>query len=84
MKYSDLDINGHFNSIKYMEHLLDLFEPDLFRKKEVKRFEITYLSEGRYGMPLTLHKKETDADHYTMAICHEGKAICRATAEFRY
>ena len=80
VKYSDLDINGHFNSIKYMEHLLDLFELDLFREKEVSRFEIAYLSEGRYGMPLTLHKKELDINQYGMAICHEEKAICRAMA----
>ena len=82
VKYSDLDINGHFNSVKFMEHFLDLFELDLFREKEVKRFEISYLSEGQYGMPLTLHKKETEPDKYTMAICNEGKAICRATAEW--
>ena len=80
VKYSDLDINGHFNSIKYMEHLLDLFALDLFREKEVKRFEIAYLSEGKYDMALMLHKKETKPDTYTMAICHEGKAICRANA----
>ena len=80
VKYSDLDINGHFNSIKYMEHLLDLFELDLFREKEVKRFEIAYLSEGKYDMALALHKKETQPDTFTMAICHEGKAICRAMA----
>jgi acyl-ACP thioesterase len=82
VKYSDLDINGHFNSIKYMEHLLDLFDLDLFILKEVKRFEIAYLSEGKYGMPLTLHKKKTAADRYGMAICHEGKAICRAVADW--
>ncbi|MDR2775230.1 MAG: acyl-[acyl-carrier-protein] thioesterase [Tannerella sp.] len=82
VKYSDLDINGHFNSIKYMEHLLDLFDLDLFTRKEVQRFEIAYISEGRYGMPLTLHKKETAADSYCMAICREGKAICRAAAEW--
>jgi len=80
VRYSDLDINGHFNSIKYMEHLLDLFELDMFREKEVKRFEISFLSEGKYDMALMLHKKETAPDTYTMAICHEGKAICRAIA----
>ena len=78
VKYSDLDINGHLNSIKYMEHLLDMFELDLFRQKEVKRFEISYLSEGMYGMELTLHKKEMSENRYNMAICHDGKAICRA------
>lgn len=80
VKYSDLDINGHFNSIKYMEHLLDLFDLELFREKEVSRFEVAYLSEGRYGMPLTLHHKAIETDNYQMAICHEGKAICRARA----
>jgi len=80
VKYSDLDINEHFNSIKYIEHLLDLFDLDLFSSKEVKRFEISYLSEGRYDMPLTLHKKEIEQGIYNMAMCHEGKAICRATA----
>ena len=38
IKYSDLDINGHLNSIKYMEHLLDLFDLDLFKTKDIKRF----------------------------------------------
>jgi len=80
VKYSDLDINGHFNSIKYMEHLIDLFDLDLFRTKEITRFEIAYLSEGTYNMPLTLHLKEASPDSYLMAICHEGKAICRAKA----
>lgn len=78
VKYSDLDINGHFNSIKYMEHLLDLFDLDLFKSKEIKRFEISYVSEGRYGMELALYKKATGPDTYNMAISHEGKAICRA------
>ena len=78
VKYSDLDINGHLNSIKYIEHLLDMFELDLFLQNEIKHFEISYLSEGRYGMELALHKKEMSEDRYIMAICHEGKAICRA------
>jgi acyl-ACP thioesterase len=82
VKYSDLDINGHFNSLKYIEHILDLFEPDLFREKEIRRFEIAYLSEGRYGMPLALHRKEMEPDRYNMAVCHEGKAICRAMADW--
>ncbi|MDR0757851.1 MAG: acyl-[acyl-carrier-protein] thioesterase [Tannerella sp.] len=80
IRYSDLDINGHFNSIKYMEHLLDMFDIALFEEKEVRRFEIIYLSESRYGMPLTMHMADAGAGRYNMAVCHEGKAICRAAA----
>lgn len=78
VKYSDLDVNGHLNSIKYMEHLLDLFDISLFREKEISRFEIAYQSEGKYGMELTLHNQEVSPGKYNMAICNDGKAISRA------
>lgn len=78
IRYSDLDINGHLNSIKYMEHLLDLFDLEWFETKELKRFEIAYQSEGKYGMELGLHSKEVSPGKFNMAICHGEKAICRA------
>jgi acyl-ACP thioesterase len=78
VKYSDMDVNGHLNSIKYIEHLLDRFDIEMYRKKTVSRFEIAYLSEGKYGMLLTFHTAETSPGKYSQAVCHEGKAICRA------
>lgn len=79
VRYSDLDVNGHFNSIKYIEHILNLFELERFRTHTVRRFEIHYLSEGRYGMELTLHQKETEPGRDAVAVCDSGgKAICRA------
>ncbi|MGM9759047.1 MAG: acyl-[acyl-carrier-protein] thioesterase [Parabacteroides sp.] len=83
VKYSDLDINGHLNSIKYIEHLLDLFDIELFRTRRVSRFEIAYQSEGRYGMLLDLHLLETAPGVYSMAICHEDKSICRAVVNWQ-
>ena len=46
-KYSDIDINGHVNSIKYIEHILDLFPMEMFREKSVRRFEMAYGAESR-------------------------------------
>lgn len=83
VKYSDLDVNGHLNSIKYMEHLLDMFDIEMYKEKEISRFEIAYLSEGWYGMDLSLHKAETAPDKYGMSICHEDKAICRAAVSWK-
>ncbi|RHJ93526.1 acyl-[acyl-carrier-protein] thioesterase [Parabacteroides bouchesdurhonensis] len=83
VKYSDLDINGHLNSIKYMEHLLDLFDIGMFREKEISRFEIAYQAEGKYGMMLGLHLAEAAPGKYDMAICHDEKAICRAAVTWK-
>lgn len=69
--------------MKYIEHLLDLFDIDQFKTREIGRLEIAYQSEGKQGMPLTLHKAESAPDKQDMAICHEGKAICRAAVTWR-
>lgn len=83
VKYSDLDINGHFSSIKYMEHLLDLFDIEMYKQKEINRFEIAYQAEGKYGMELMLHAKESAPCKYNMVICNDGKAICRAAVTWK-
>lgn len=83
VKYSDLDINKHLNSIKYIEHLLDNFNMKMFEEKEISRFEIAYQAEGHYGMELNIHSKQTEAEHYNMAITHDGKAICRASVTWK-
>ena len=44
--YNDVDINGHINSIKYIEHVLNLWDVDWYREHQIKRFEIAYTSEG--------------------------------------
>jgi acyl-ACP thioesterase len=58
VKYSDVDINKHLNSMKYIEHFINLFDFDLFREKEIRRFEINYISEAYFGSTIDLLKKE--------------------------
>jgi medium-chain acyl-[acyl-carrier-protein] hydrolase len=45
VKYSDIDINGHVNSIRYIQWISDCFSLDCYRKCQVKRFEINYMTE---------------------------------------
>ncbi len=83
VKYSDLDINGHINSVKYIERLLDLFDIDRFRTGEIARMEVAYLSEGKPGMPLIFHKAESAPGKYDLAVLSGGNAICRAAVAWR-
>ena len=44
--YTDLDINGHVNSIRYIEMMLDLFPAKQFEASPVKRLEVAYSAEA--------------------------------------
>ena len=83
VRYSDLDINGHMNSMKYVEHFLDLFDKTQFETHEATRLDIAYLTEGRYGMTLQLCCQPTDDDSYLLSAAAEGKAVCRARLRWR-
>lgn len=58
VKYSDVDINKHLNSMKYIEHIVDVFDIGMFREKEIRRIEINYILEGHYGTKLDILKQE--------------------------
>ncbi len=54
-RYSDLDINGHVNSIRYVEMVLDLFSETLAQGGRVKRIEMAYCTESYLGDRLALY-----------------------------
>jgi acyl-ACP thioesterase len=47
--FSDLDINQHFNSVKYVERVLDSFSLDFMNGHEPSELEVNYLKEGQAG-----------------------------------
>ena len=56
--YSDVDINGHINSIKYIEHILDLFPREQFAQQRIRRFDIAYKAESYWGDALNFFVEE--------------------------
>lgn len=62
--YNDVDINGHINSIKYIEHVLNLWDLDWYREHQIKRFEIAYTSESHQGDSLSFYRtSSTDEEN---------------------
>ena len=59
--YNDVDINGHINSVKYIEHVLDLWPMEWYREHPVRRFEIAYVAEAHGGDRLSFYR-ETVSD----------------------
>ena len=73
--YSDLDINGHTNSIKYIEHILDLFPMDTFKDKQVKRFEMAYVAESYYGDTLSFYLEEKNENEYDIEVKKNNQEV---------
>jgi acyl-ACP thioesterase len=82
--YSDIDINGHVNSVKYMEHLLNLFPLDYIKTHRLHRFEIAYSAESYFGDTLSFfEEKKGDGECYEIEIRKsDGEAACRSKIEF--
>ena len=85
-KYSDIDVNGHVNSIRYIEHILDLFPLDFYRDRRVRRFEIAYVAESYYGDTLSFYMDDEGDGRYAVEIkkLAEGaeEPVCRASVVF--
>ena len=81
--YNDVDINGHINSVKYIEHVLDLWDLDWYRNHQVKRFEIAYVAEAHAGDSLSFYQEQTGDDEYCIRIVRtDGTECCRSRVVF--
>ena len=66
--YNDVDVNGHINSVKYIEHILDLFDLDYYKTHFLQRFEIAYVAESHQGDRLNFYQEEVDEGEYCIKI----------------
>ena len=77
--YSDVDINGHVNSIKYIEHILDLFPLETYSAKRIRRFEIAYKAETHVGDSLSFYIQSINENEKGIEIRkNESEVVCQA------
>ena len=82
--YNDVDINGHINSVKYIEHVLDLWPLDWYRDHDVHRFEIAYVAEAHAGDQLSFYREQTVDNEFCVRIVRQdGTECCRSKILFR-
>ena len=81
--YSDIDVNGHVNSVRYIEHVLDLFPLERFRSQRVRRFEIAYVAESYWGDTLSFFVDEKAEGEFDIEIRKNGaEPVCRSRVIF--
>ena len=81
--YNDVDINGHINSVKYIEHVLDLWPLEWYREHGLRRFEIAYVAEAHQGDRLSLYREQAAGNEFCVRICKDDDTeVCRSKVVF--
>ena len=81
--YHDIDINGHVNSVKYIEHVIDLWDIPWHREHQIKRFDIAYVAETHPGDQLHFYREQVSPLTYCVRIVKTDQAtqtnteVCR-------
>jgi len=78
VRYSDIDINKHMNSAKYIEHAVNTFDLNIFREKFIHKFEIVFLAEGMFGDKLKLYKQCLSDDECIIDTKKGDESVCRS------
>ncbi len=83
VKFGDIDINQHMNSIRYIEHALDLFPSELYFHHFLNRIEVQYGQETSFNDHLTLvNNKMDDNSMYVEFRKESGEPACKIRLYF--
>ena len=87
VKYSDIDVNGHLNSMKYIDHVMDLFSLDHYRNYQLRRMEIAYVAEGHFGDTVRIYHIDEGEQTYAFKLCRveeeQETELCRVKLSFK-
>ncbi|MFH1052146.1 MAG: acyl-ACP thioesterase domain-containing protein [bacterium] len=78
--YSDIDINKHVTSSRYIQMMLDAFSLEHHQNFNIKKFEINFLSEVLYGDKLEVKMEMMSENEYIIELVKlkDLKVACRS------
>jgi medium-chain acyl-[acyl-carrier-protein] hydrolase len=84
VSFSDLDIVGHVNNVKYMEWCMDAIPLEIHLNHELAELEINFLHEAKYGEEIQLNHSESGQRFMVNAVnTSTNKECVRARMQFR-
>ncbi|MBO4418057.1 MAG: hypothetical protein J5801_08115 [Bacteroidales bacterium] len=79
VSYSDIDFNGHTNSMQYLQWMLDAYPIEKIYDRKISRLEIIYVKEVLYGETVDVYYKDCDDDITLFAVkAADGSDCVRA------
>ena len=81
--YSDIDINGHMNSIRYIDHILDAMPIEYLNTHDITDITVAYMQEGSATEELSYGIKELEQNHYIAQVTKEN-GVSASRFELRF
>jgi acyl-ACP thioesterase len=82
--YSDLDVNGHVNNVKYLEYILDSFALDFFKTHNLKQLDMNFLNEAFYEDRIEIRTQKIQENYVHSLFRDNGKTeLCRAKTNWK-
>lgn len=79
VRYSDLDVNDHVNSVSYIAWLLDCYSTEFHQQHRLKLLEINYVGETRAAESVSVHAACESTGTFLHSITKAGgEEVCRA------
>lgn len=82
-KYTDIDINQHLTTVKYIDYLFDTYDLEFIKKNTPKELTFNFLKEIKFGTELIMNRYESDNIHFFELINTQNKTVC-FRAELKY
>lgn len=85
VNYSDLDINGHLNNVRYIDFILDMFTDQFRLDHDIQEIEMNFLKESKSGDQLSGKiKKGKDEMEYLHTLLNETAGKPSFTARTKW
>ena len=85
-RFTDLDINGHVNSIRYLEHSIDLLPLAYHSKHRLHRVDMAFSAETYHGEQMHLYHDQAPDQSHTVdirkATAEAQETVCKIRMQF--
>lgn len=78
VKYSHIDMNGHTNSMRYVEWVSDCIDIEIYKQKKIKRFEINFVNEILFGEEVSIFADDLGNSDFRFEIRKNESVACKA------
>ncbi len=82
IKYTDIDINQHVNTVHYLDWMVNSFTLDEHRANSIHRIDVNFMNEVVYGNQVAVFKEEVAKNDFRFEVKADERTAFRGRVVF--